>query len=41
MILTGNYQVDDGDAVRPEEAPQEEEEDGKPSIQSSEWQQAS
>jgi membrane fusion protein (multidrug efflux system) len=27
MILSGNYQVDDGDAVRPEEAPQEEEED--------------
>jgi RND family efflux transporter MFP subunit len=27
IILKGNYQVDDGDAVRPEEAPQEEEED--------------
>jgi RND family efflux transporter MFP subunit len=27
IILSGNYQVDDGDAVRPEEAPQEEEED--------------
>jgi RND family efflux transporter MFP subunit len=27
MILSGNYQVDDGDAVRPEEAPQEEEEE--------------
>jgi RND family efflux transporter MFP subunit len=27
LILSGNYQVDDGDAVRPEEAPQEEEED--------------
>jgi RND family efflux transporter MFP subunit len=27
IILSGNYQVDDGDAVRPEEAPQEEEEE--------------
>jgi RND family efflux transporter MFP subunit len=27
MILSGNYQVDDGDAVRPEEAQQEEEDE--------------
>jgi multidrug efflux pump subunit AcrA (membrane-fusion protein) len=27
MILSGNYQVDDGDAVRPEEAPAEEEDE--------------
>jgi RND family efflux transporter MFP subunit len=27
IILSGNYQVDDGDAVRPEEAPEEEEEE--------------
>jgi RND family efflux transporter MFP subunit len=27
MILSGNYQVDDGDAVRPEEAAQEEEDE--------------
>ncbi|HEY6258359.1 MAG TPA: efflux RND transporter periplasmic adaptor subunit [Xanthobacteraceae bacterium] len=27
LILSGNYQVDDGDAVRPEEAAQEEEEE--------------
>jgi membrane fusion protein (multidrug efflux system) len=27
LILSGNYQVDDGDAVRPEEAPQEEEDE--------------
>ena len=27
MILSGNYQVDDGDAVRPEEAPPEEEDE--------------
>jgi membrane fusion protein (multidrug efflux system) len=27
LILSGNYQVDDGDAVRPEEAPAEEEEE--------------
>jgi hypothetical protein len=27
IILAGNYQVDDGDAVKPEEAPQQEEEE--------------
>jgi hypothetical protein len=27
IILSGNYQVDDGDAVRPEEAAPEEEEE--------------
>jgi hypothetical protein len=27
IVLKGNYQLDDGDEVRPEEAPQEEEED--------------
>ena len=27
IVLKGNYQLDDGDEVRPEEAPQEEEEE--------------